>query len=43
MLGIGIVWTLFLLSSTLSLRKFYQEDFESGNLALLHLMDLVMN
>ena len=36
-LGIGIVWTLFILSSTLSLRKFYQEDFESGNLALLHL------
>ena len=31
------MWTLFILSSTLSLRKFYQEDFESGNLALLHL------
>ncbi len=35
--GIGILWTLLLLSSTLSLRKFYQEDFESGNLILLHL------
>ena len=36
-LGIGILWTLLLLSSTLSLRKFYQEDFESGNLVLIHL------
>lgn len=37
MLGIGILWTLLLLSSTLSLRKFYKDDFESGNLILLHL------
>ena len=37
LLGVGILWTLFLLSSTLSLRKFYQEDFESGNLTLLHI------
>ena len=37
MLGVGILWTLFLLSSTLSLRKFYHEDFESGNLTLLHI------
>ena len=35
--AIGILWTLILLSSTLSLRKFYQEDFESGNLLILHL------
>ena len=35
--GIGILWTLLLLSSTLSLRKFYQDDFENGNLVLLHL------
>ena len=33
-LGIGIVWTLLLLSSTLSLRKFYQDDFENGNLLI---------
>ena len=26
-----------LLSSTLSLRKFYQEDFDNGNLILLHI------
>ena len=37
LLGIGILWTLLLLSSTLSLRKFYQEDFENGNIVILHL------
>ena len=36
-IGIGIVWTLLLLSSTLSLRKFYQDDFENGNLLIIHL------
>ena len=36
-LGIGIVWTLLLLSSTLSLRKFYQDDFENGNLLIMHI------
>ena len=36
-IGVSIVWTLLLLSSTLSLRKFYQDDFESGNLLILHL------
>ena len=35
--GIGILWTLLLLSSTLSLRKFYQDDFENGNLLIIHL------
>ena len=36
-IGIGVLWTLLLLSSTLSLRKFYQDDFENGSLALLYL------
>ncbi len=36
-IGVGIVWTLLLLSSTLSLRKFYQDDFDSGNLLIMHL------
>ncbi len=36
-IGIGIIWTLLLLSSTLSLRKFYQDDFENGNLLIMHL------
>ena len=38
--GIGILWTLLLLSSTLSLRKFYQDDFENGNIIILHLNGL---
>ena len=37
LVGVGIIWTLLLLSSTLSLRKFYQEDFENGNLLIMHL------
>ena len=37
LIGVGIVWTLLLLSSTLSLRKFYQDDFENGNLIVMHL------
>tara|TARA_B100000989_G_scaffold235078_1_gene181890 strand:+ start:680 stop:1351 length:672 start_codon:yes stop_codon:yes gene_type:complete len=37
LIGVGIVWTLLLLSSTLSLRKFYQDDFEDGNLLVMHL------
>tara|TARA_B100001057_G_scaffold495886_1_gene595919 strand:+ start:417 stop:1088 length:672 start_codon:yes stop_codon:yes gene_type:complete len=36
-IGIGIIWTLLLLSSTLSLRKFYQDDFDNGNLLVMHL------
>ena len=37
LIGVGIIWTLLLLSSTLSIRKFYQEDFENGNLLIIHL------
>ncbi len=37
LIGVGIIWTLLLLSSTLSLGKFYQEDFENGNLLIMHL------
>ncbi len=36
-LGVGILWTLLLLSSTLSLRKFYLDDYQTGNLVILHL------
>ena len=36
-IGVGIIWTLLLLSSTLSLRKFYQDDFDNGNLLIIHL------
>ena len=40
LIGVGILWTLLLLSSTLSLRKFYQDDFENGNLLIIHLNGL---
>ena len=40
LVGVGIIWTLLLLSSTLSLRKFYQDDFENGNLLIIHLNGL---
>ena len=35
--GVGIIWALLLLSSTLSLRKFYEDDFNSGMLAVIHM------
>ena len=35
--GVGILWTLLLLSSTLSLRKFYQDDFDNGNLLIMYI------
>ena len=37
LIGVGMIWTLLLLSSTLSLRKFYQDDYENGNLLMIHL------
>lgn len=39
-LGIGIIWTLLLLSNNLSLKKFYQDDFDNGNIILLHMSGL---
>ena len=36
-IGLGIIWSLLLLSSTLSLRKFYEEDFNSGVLVIIHM------
>ena len=36
-IGLGIIWSLLLLSSTLSLRKFYEEDFISGVLVIIHM------
>jgi heme exporter protein B len=35
--GIGIIWSLLLLSSTLSLRKFYEEDFKIEILPIMHM------
>ena len=36
-IGLGIIWSLLLLSSTLSLRKFYEEDFNNGVLVIIHM------
>ena len=35
--GIGILWALLILSSTLSIKKFFQDDFETGNLIMIHM------
>ena len=42
-IGIGVIWTLILLSNNLSLRKFYQNDFNDGSIILLHMSGLSMN
>ena len=36
-MGVGIIWALLLLSSTLSLRKFYEDDFKNGMLTIIHM------
>ena len=36
-IGIGIMWTLILLSNTLSLKKFFQNDFDDNNIILFHI------
>ena len=39
-IGLGVIWTLILLSNNLSLRKFYQNDFNDGTIILLHMSGL---
>ncbi len=36
-IGIGVIWSLLLLSSTLSLRKFYEDDFKNDILIVTHM------
>ena len=36
-IGLGIIWTLLLLSSTLSLRKLYEDDFNNNSLIIIHM------
>ena len=36
-IGVGIIWSLLLLSSCLSLRKFYDDDFNNGILPIIHM------
>ena len=35
--GMGIIWSLLILSSTLSLRRFYEDDFNNGVLVIIHM------
>jgi heme exporter protein CcmB len=35
--GMGIIWSLLLLSSTLSLRKFYEDDFNNSVIKIIHM------
>ena len=39
-IGIGIIWTIILLSNNLSLRKFYQDDFNDNSLIIFHMSGL---
>ena len=36
-IGVGIIWALLLLSSTLSLRNFYEYDYKNGIIILVHM------
>ena len=38
--GVGILWSLLLLSSTLSLKKYYQTDFDNGSIIIIHMSGL---
>ncbi len=38
--GVGILWSLLLLSSTLSLNKYYQTDFDNGSIVVIHMSGL---
>ncbi len=35
--GVGIIWSLLLLSSTLSIRRVYENDFKNGTLIIIHM------
>jgi len=39
-IGVGIIWTLLLFSTNLSLKKLYQDDFNDGNLILFYISGL---
>ena len=36
-IGVGIIWTLILLSTNLSIKKLYQDDFNDGSLILFYI------
>ena len=35
-IGVGIIWTLILLSNTLSIKNFFQNDFDDSSLIIFH-------
>ena len=35
-IGVGIIWTLILLANTLSLKNFFQNDFDDDNIIIFH-------
>ena len=39
-IGVGIIWTLLLLSTNLSIKKLFQDDFNDGNLILFYISGL---
>ena len=39
-INVGIIWTLILLSNTLSIRKFFQDDFDDNSIILFHMSGL---
>ena len=39
-INVGIIWALILLSNTLSLRNFFQNDFDDNSIVLFHLSGL---
>ena len=39
-ISIGIIWTLILLTNTLSLRNFFQNDFDDNSIVLFHMSGL---
>ena len=38
--GVGILWSLLLLSSTLSLKRYYHRDFNNGSIIIIHMSGL---
>ena len=36
-IGVGIIWALLLLSSTLSIRRIYEDDFKNDSLIIMHM------
>ena len=39
-IGVGILWVLLLFTFTLSQKKFYEEDFNSGSIVIIHMSGL---